>query len=64
MTYDFICTNCKDEFTHTQSMKDDFLTLCIKCNTNSVQRHFISTPAFHFKGDGWASKDIRSNSMK
>ena len=64
MTYDFICTSCNDEFTHEQSMLDPFPVTCLKCSSNTIQRHYKSAPVFHFKGSGWASKDIRSNSMK
>lgn len=64
MTYDFICTHCNDEFQHQQSMKEAFPTLCTKCGNTSIKRHYKSSCAFHFKGEGWASKEIRSNSMK
>lgn len=63
MKYEYICTNCKDEFTHEQSMKDDFLTYCIKCKSESVTR-LIKPANFHLKGSGWTSKEIRSNSLR
>lgn len=54
MTYEYHCNFCGHEFEAEQSIKDDSLKKCPRCNSNSLKR-MISSSAFILKGDGWAA---------
>ena len=61
-TYDYKCTSCNTEHQFVHKMTDDFITQCPSCKEETLRRH-ITVAHFTFKGEGWASKEIRSNSL-
>ena len=63
MDYSYKCTNCNTELVISHSMKEDFKTYCPECKTESLKRHITTVPCVTFKGEGWASKEIRANSL-
>ena len=63
MKYDYICSSCVTSQIIEHSMKDVTLTVCPLCKELTLSR-VISVVPFSFKGSGWASKDIRANSLK
>ncbi len=52
--YEYRCKSCEHEFEEFQSIKDDRLTICPKCNLAELQR-LIGTTNFILKGHGWYS---------
>jgi putative FmdB family regulatory protein len=52
MTYTYGCDKC-GEFEHSQSMKDDALTVCPKCTGTDIQRLITGGNGFQLKGGGW-----------
>jgi putative FmdB family regulatory protein len=48
--YKYACSNCYDEFDIYQSIKAESLTLCSKCNQNTLYRVICAVCAF-VKGD-------------
>lgn len=54
MTYEYHCKFCDHEFEIIQSIKDEPLVKCPKCNSESLKRVINVTP-FILKGDGWAA---------
>ncbi len=55
MYYEYTCTNedCKHEWEEEQSIKDDSLTHCPKCQQETAKR-LISKSSFILNGGGWA----------
>lgn len=62
MNYLYYCSSCQKEYYINHSMKEDFKTVCIECSEPTLKRK-IEPAALSFKGEGWASKEIRANSM-
>lgn len=58
--YDYACGACGNRFEVRQSMRDDPLTECPRCQ-GSVRR-VIHAPAVVFKGSGFYKTDSRSTS--
>ncbi|MCK5331291.1 MAG: zinc ribbon domain-containing protein [Candidatus Marinimicrobia bacterium] len=59
-TYDYRCTVCGNQFEHFQSMFDELLNSCPRCN--SVVRRVISGGAgLIFKGSGFYITDYKNN---
>jgi len=54
MTYEYHCKFCGHEFETVQSIKDNPLEKCPRCNSNTLQR-LISVSTFVLKGEGWAA---------
>lgn len=52
MLYDYLCKKCSHEFATEQSIKDDPLKRCPKCDKYTLQR-LITNGNFVLKGDGW-----------
>jgi putative FmdB family regulatory protein len=50
--YDYKCKNCGHEFEVTQKMTDNKLTMCPKCNHDSLKR-LVRRTDFILKGGGW-----------
>jgi putative FmdB family regulatory protein len=63
-TYEYVCDACNHRFDEFQSMKDDALKDCPKCNQPSLRRLFGSGAAVLFKGSGFYETDYRSESYK
>lgn len=59
-TYTYKCFNkeqkCNHEFEIKQSMKDDKLTHCDKCNSETLERVLQPTQVI-YKSNGWFSKN-------
>jgi len=51
-TYVYKCENCGHEFETTQSMKDDPLTHCDKCNKETLKRVVQPAGGFRINGRG------------
>jgi len=62
ITYTYFCSDCNTESEHKQNITDSVLDHCPKCNSSDFKK-VIKSVQFVLKGEGWASKDIRSNSM-
>lgn len=62
MNYLYYCSSCNSEYYINHSMKEPFRTVCLECSEPTLKRK-IEVANFSFKGEGWASKEIRANSM-
>lgn len=62
-TYQYRCLECADEFEEYQSIVDDPLEKCIKCD-GKVQRLISGGAGFLFKGSGFYITDYRSSNYK
>ena len=58
-TYEYECTECSHKFELFQSIKDNPIEHCIKCN-GKVRRVF-GTAAIIFKGSGFYVNDYKNN---
>lgn len=63
-TYGYICGECGHEFDAFQSMKDEPLKKCPKCNKNKLKRAIGAGAGIIFKGSGFYCTDYRSDSYK
>lgn len=54
MTYEYLCSNpeCKHTWEAEQSIKDESLTICPKCQQETAKR-LISNGNFILSGSGW-----------
>jgi putative FmdB family regulatory protein len=58
-TYEYECVKCKYRFDVFQSMNDDPVEKCVKCN-GKVRKLFSSTGII-FKGSGFYVNDYKNN---
>jgi len=58
-TYDYVCKACGHRFDTFQHMSDAALTLCPKCNTESLQRLIGAGAGLVFKGSGFYLTDYK-----
>ena len=58
--YDYVCTQCKNEFEVFQSMKDEALTTCEKCG-GKVRRIITGGTGVIFKGSGFYVNDSKKS---
>ena len=58
-TYHYRCKSCKYEFDEFQSMHDDPLTICPKCNQAIIR--IIQPVGIQFKGSGFYVTDKESS---
>lgn len=63
ITYNYKCSDCSHTFEIKQNISDDVLIYCPSCDKPSLKK-VIGLANFSFKGEGWASKEIRSNSTR
>jgi len=63
-TYEYVCESCNHRFDEFQSMKDEPLKVCPKCNEAQLRRLFGCGAAVLFKGSGFYETDYRSESYK
>lgn len=54
-TYEYRCAACENEWEAEQSIKDDPLTTCPKCNAEAAKRQISAGTGFIFKGGGGSS---------
>jgi putative FmdB family regulatory protein len=62
-TYEYRCKECGHEFELFQSMKDDPVECCPKCN-GKVERLIGTGAGLIFKGSGFYATDYRSDAYK
>ncbi len=62
-TYQYVCNDCGHEFEEFQSMTEDPLTECPKCD-GKVQRVISGGAGFLFKGSGFYITDYRSKNYQ
>jgi len=55
-TYDYICSDCGYEFEYFQSMSDEPIRICPKCN-GTVRRKISGGTGLIFKGSGYYLTD-------
>ena len=58
-TYDYKCNNCNNEFEVLQSISDEPLKLCPKCDTLNLVRLFSAGGGLIFKGNGFYLTDYK-----
>lgn len=56
--YEYQCSNCAHSFETLQKASEPHLTICNKCNQNSLVK-LISAAGFQLKGSGWYKTDFR-----
>lgn len=59
-TYEYKCTDCEDRFEHFQSIKDEPLKTCGKCN-GSLKRLIGNGGGVIFKGSGFYVNDYKKD---
>lgn len=62
-TYEYKCDSCGYNFEKIQSIKDEPLKICPKCN-GKAKRLISAGGGFIFKGSGFYTTDYRSESYK
>ncbi len=62
-TYQYRCKSCAHEFEAFQSMLDDPLSTCPKCNQKNIFR-IIQPVGVQFKGSGFYITDKESSTKK
>jgi putative FmdB family regulatory protein len=63
-TYEYRCDACGHTFDEFQSMTEEPLRKCPRCNKNSLRRLFGAGAALLFKGSGFYITDYRSEAYK
>jgi putative FmdB family regulatory protein len=63
-TYEYMCTNCGNEFERFQSIKARPIRRCPRCGKNTVKRLIGVGAGVIFKGSGFYQTDYRSESYK
>jgi putative FmdB family regulatory protein len=61
-TYQYQCKNCGYELEEFQSIKENPLTLCPKCNTENLLRIMGTGGGLIFKGSGFYLTDYKKTS--
>ena len=60
-TYEYQCEACKHLLETFQSIKDDPLTTCPNCNSETMKRLISAGGGFTLKGGGWYKDLYASN---
>jgi putative FmdB family regulatory protein len=63
-TYEYRCDACGHTFDEFQSMTEEPLRKCPRCNKNRLRRLFGAGAALLFKGSGFYITDYRSEAYK
>ena len=63
-TYEYACTSCGNEWEAEQSIKDEALKVCPKCENSTARRQISRGTGFILKGGGWYSDLYASPSNK
>ncbi len=61
-TYEYVCTDCKNEWEEIQKISENALEVCPKCGKSTAKRQ-ISAGNFILKGGGWYA-DLYSSTPK
>jgi putative FmdB family regulatory protein len=59
-TYEYVCTNCQNQWEEIQKISEDPIKVCPKCSESTAKRQ-ISGGSFILKGGGWYA-DLYSSS--
>lgn len=59
-TYEYVCTNCQNQWEEIQKISEDPIKVCPKCSESTAKRQ-ISGGNFILKGGGWYA-DLYSSS--
>jgi len=62
-TYEYACSNCKNEWEEIQKISEDPIKVCPKCAQETAKRQ-ISGGNFILKGGGWYADLYSSSSNK
>lgn len=57
--YEYQCTSCHHQFDMMQKVSDAPITVCPKCNHDTVIK-LISAAGFQLKGTGWYATDFKN----
>lgn len=60
-TYEYLCEKCSYSFEKFQSMRDNPIKKCPKCNSNSVKRLIGTGGGIIFKGAGFYQTDYKKS---
>jgi putative FmdB family regulatory protein len=63
-TYEYRCSNCKNDLEIFQSIKAKPIRKCPKCGKNTLQRLISTGGAVLFKGSGFWQTEYRSEGYK
>lgn len=63
-TYEYACDACGHQFETFQSMKDDPLTVCPKCEKTALRRLIFGGTGVIFKGSGFYVTDSKKNGKR
>jgi len=58
-TYEYVCTNCRNEWEEVQRISEPPVQKCPKCKKNTASRQ-ISAGNFILKGGGWYADSYSS----
>jgi len=58
-TYEYVCQSCGHNLEVKQSMTEDALTHCPKCQKEQLTKVVSSPPPAVFKGRGWTPRHHR-----
>jgi len=61
--YEYQCSACNHKFEIIQKVSADLLTVCPKCNENSL-RKLVTAAAFRLKGGGWYETDFKDKQSR
>lgn len=61
-TYEYVCTDCNNEWEEIQKISENALEVCPKCGKSTAKRQ-ISAGNFILKGGGWYA-DLYSSTPK
>jgi len=61
-TYEYVCTDCKNEWEEIQKISEEPIQACPKCGKSTAKRQ-ISGGSFILKGGGWYA-DLYSSTPK
>ncbi|MBS2019348.1 MAG: zinc ribbon domain-containing protein [Deltaproteobacteria bacterium] len=61
-TYEYVCTDCKNQWEEIQKISEDPIQVCPKCGKSTAKRQ-ISGGNFILKGGGWYA-DLYSSTPK
>lgn len=64
MTYEYVCTACRNEWEAEQSISEPPLKECPKCHAATAKRQVSGGAGFILKGGGWYADGYGSSSKK
>ena len=64
LTYEYICTKCKNSWTKEQKISDEAVLQCPSCKENSAKRIISGGNGFLLVGSGWSADLYSSRSEK